>query len=266
MENQRAIPQGYMTVGQLAKKMETTVRTLQYYDREGLLSPSAESDGGRRLYTDRDMIRLHQIFSLKSLGFSLGDIRKRLLSLDTPAEVAAALTQQAAAIGEKIKALSESLKAVTALKAEVLQMQSVDFKKYADIIVNLRMKNEYYWLIKHFDDETLDHIRNRFDQDSGLAMMEAFNRLQKEAMRLQRDGVPPESEKGQKFAKAYWAMIMEFTGGDRSLLPKLMEFGSFGGMENEWKRQQTAANALIEPALDVYFTRLGINPFEEEPE
>lgn len=30
----RAIPDGYMTVGEVAKKMGTTVRTLQYYDKE----------------------------------------------------------------------------------------------------------------------------------------------------------------------------------------------------------------------------------------
>jgi len=41
MDKHRAIPQGYMTVGALAKRMNTTVRTLQYYDKEGLLSPSA---------------------------------------------------------------------------------------------------------------------------------------------------------------------------------------------------------------------------------
>ena len=50
-------------------------------------------------------------------------------------------------------------------------MQSVDFKKYADIIVNLKMKNDYYWLIKHFDDQTLDHIRSHFDKDSGKAFI-----------------------------------------------------------------------------------------------
>ena len=49
MSKNRAIPKGYMTVGELAKKMGTTVRTLQYYDKEGLLSPSSESEGGRRL-------------------------------------------------------------------------------------------------------------------------------------------------------------------------------------------------------------------------
>ena len=43
MAKYRAIPQGFMTVGEVAKKMGVTVRTLQYYDKEGLLSPSAES-------------------------------------------------------------------------------------------------------------------------------------------------------------------------------------------------------------------------------
>ena len=35
MEKKRMIPEDFMTVGQLAQKMGTTVRTLQYYDREG---------------------------------------------------------------------------------------------------------------------------------------------------------------------------------------------------------------------------------------
>ena len=58
MEKYRAIPQGYLTVGEVAKKMDVTVRTLQHYDKEGLLSPSAVSDGGRRLYTDKDIVKL----------------------------------------------------------------------------------------------------------------------------------------------------------------------------------------------------------------
>ena len=69
MEKYRAIPEGYMTVGEAAKKMGVSVRTLQYYDKEGIVSPSAQSEGGRRLYTEKDLIKIHQILSLKSLGF-----------------------------------------------------------------------------------------------------------------------------------------------------------------------------------------------------
>lgn len=263
MEKKEPSFQGYMTVGQVAKKMNVTVRTLQYYDREGLLSPSAESHGGRRLYSDQDVIKLHQILSLKHLGFSLDEIKNHLVSLNTPADVADALAGQADAIREKIETLTQSLKEIEALRAEVLQMQYVNFKKYADIIVNLQMKNDFYWLIKHFDDQTLDHIRTRFDRKSGMDFMERFTRLQDKAIQLQKDGVPPESEQGQEFAEKFWKMVLEFTDGDMAMLPKLMQIGHFDGLHNEWQSKQELANRYVEQALDVYFTRLGKNPFQE---
>lgn len=264
MEKYRSIPQGYMTVGEVAKKMDVTVRTLQHYDKEKLLSPSAVSNGGRRLYTDKDIVKLHQILSLKHLGFSLNDIRDRLIPLDDPADVAQILSEQAAIIRKKIADLTESLSAIETLKTEVLEMQSVDFKKYADIIVNLEMKNDFYWLIKHFDSETLDHIRSRFDRESGMAFLQKFLHLQEEAIRLRDEGVPPESPKGLQFAKAYWDMILEFTNGDAAMLPKLMQMGENNEFSQEWKQKQTQANVFIEPALDAYFSSLGINPFQEK--
>ena len=262
MAKYRAIPQGFMTVGEAAKKMGVTVRTLQYYDKEGLLSPSAESEGGRRLYTDKDLITLHQILSLKSLGFSLDDIKERLTSLETPADVANALTEQADDIRRKIEQLQASLSAIEQLKAEVLQMQTVNFKKYADIIVNLQMKNEFYHLIKHFDDDTLDHIRSQFDKESGLDFMDRFNRLSDEIVQLQKENVPPESEKCQKVIKEYWGLIVEFTNGDMSMLPKLMEVGNIDTAANAWEERQKIVNDYVGPALQVYFSRLGTDPFE----
>ena len=259
----RAIPDGYMTVGEVAKKMGTTVRTLQYYDKEGLLSPSAESEGGRRLYTDKDLVTLHQILSLKSLGFSLDDIKSRIISLETPTDVAAALTEQADSIREKIEQLTDSLTEIEQLKAEVLQMQTVNFKAYVDIIVNLQMKNGSYYLIKRFDDNTLDHIRNQFDRESGLDFMNRFNRLSDEIVQLQEENVPPESEKCQRVVKKYWGLIMEFTNGDMSMLPKLMEIGNIDTATNAWEERQKIVNDYLEPALQVYFSKLGVNPFEE---
>lgn len=48
----------FFTVGELARKCGVTVRTLQYYDKSGLLGPSGYSEGGRRMYSRRDIIRL----------------------------------------------------------------------------------------------------------------------------------------------------------------------------------------------------------------
>ena len=211
MNKYKAIPDGYMTVGEVAKKMDITVRTLQHYDKEGLLSPSAMSEGGRRLYTDKDIVKLHQILSLKHLGFSLGDIKNRLIPLDTPAEIAAILAKQAASVKQKIDFLSESLSELEVLREEVLQMQSVDFKKYADIIVNLKMKNDYYWLIKHFDDQTLDHIRSHFDKDSGKAFISRFP-----ARRGQPNGIHVPDGRAQA---EYQATAYRHTGPLNALRP-----------------------------------------------
>lgn len=265
MEKDETAQYGTMTIGQAAKKMGVTVRTLQYYDREGLLVPSAKSEGGRRLYTHRDLVKLHQILSLKHLGFSLDDIKNRLITLESPAQVEQALCQQEKAIRKKIEDLTESLRATQALRREVAQMQSVDFKKYADIIVNLQMNNEFYWLIKHFDDQTLDHIRTRFDRDSGLEFLHTFNRLQDQALQLQDNGILPQSPQGQKLAKEYWDMVTQFTGSDTGMLSRLMEMGKIEAVEdNGLRRRQERANAFLEPALDAYFQSAGINPFEEE--
>ena len=259
----RAIPEGFMTVGEVAKKMGVTVRTLQYYDKEELLFPSAESEGGRRLYTDKDLIMLHQIISLKSLGFSLKDIKGRLNSLQTPAEVANALTEQADDIRQKIAQLQTSLSEIEQLKVEVLQIQTVDFKKYADIIVNLQMKNDSYSLIKRFDDDTLDQIRSRFDKKSGQDFMDRLNRVSDQIVELQKENVPAESEQCQQVVQEYWSLIMEFTNGDLTMLPKLMEVGNIDTATNAWEEKQKIVNSYLEPALQVYFSRLGTNPFEE---
>jgi len=63
-----------LTIGQLAKRMGVTIRTLRYYDKIGLLLPSDYTEGGHRLYSLDDLLRLQKIQSLIFIGFSLKDI------------------------------------------------------------------------------------------------------------------------------------------------------------------------------------------------
>ena len=254
-----AIPQGYMTVGEVAKKMGVTVRALQYYDREGLFCPSCVSEGGRRLYNDKDIVILHQILALKSLGFSFDEIKSRLTVIDTPEKAVAALTEQGKAIQSQISSLTQSLQAIELLKSEVLQMQTVDFKKYADIIINLQMGNKYYGLIKHFDDDLLDYCHKRFDKKSGPDFINKVNVIFEKAASAVKNGVTPDSEQGQVIAKEFWQLITEFTDGDMSMLPQLMNLENVQVDNGE---MQNILNSFIEPALGSYFNNLGINPFE----
>lgn len=64
---------GY-TVGEVARIAKTSVRTLHHYDSLGLVEPSARTEAGYRIYTDRDLGRLQQVLLFKELGFSLDGI------------------------------------------------------------------------------------------------------------------------------------------------------------------------------------------------
>ena len=53
----------------------------------------------RRLYTDKDIVKLHQILSFKSFRIFFGRHKKsRLIPLNTPDEIADVLMEQAAAV------------------------------------------------------------------------------------------------------------------------------------------------------------------------
>jgi DNA-binding transcriptional MerR regulator len=60
------------TIGELAAEFDTTLRTIRFYEDQGLLSP--ERAGQSRVFHSRDRVRLQLILRGKRLGFSLSDI------------------------------------------------------------------------------------------------------------------------------------------------------------------------------------------------
>ncbi len=70
------------TVNQVSKLAGVSIRTLHYYDKMGLLTPSSTTEAGYRLYDDTDMERLQQILLFRELEFPLKEIKKILDSKD----------------------------------------------------------------------------------------------------------------------------------------------------------------------------------------
>jgi DNA-binding transcriptional MerR regulator len=67
-----------LSSGDLARATGNTVRTIRFYEEEGLLMPAVVSDGGHRRYTENDLERLRLITDLRELGLSLCEIRSIL--------------------------------------------------------------------------------------------------------------------------------------------------------------------------------------------
>ena len=62
------------SIGQLAEEFGITSRTLRLYEEERLLDP--QRDGTRRIYNERNRVRLRLILRGKRLGWSLSEIRE----------------------------------------------------------------------------------------------------------------------------------------------------------------------------------------------
>ena len=69
-----------MTVHEVSRRTGVSVRTLQYYDKMGLLPPTARTEAGYRLYDDAALERLQQILLFRALAFSLKEIQAILQS------------------------------------------------------------------------------------------------------------------------------------------------------------------------------------------
>src|SRR5881398_1339818 len=67
-----------LRIGEVARLVETTPRTIRYYEEIGLLPESAERGHGRhRLYTQADVERLRELLRLRDLlGVSLEELKE----------------------------------------------------------------------------------------------------------------------------------------------------------------------------------------------
>lgn len=64
------------TIGEMAKLLGVAPSTLRYYDKEGLLPFMERSEGGIRVFQDKDFEFLQIIHCLKAAGMQIKDIRK----------------------------------------------------------------------------------------------------------------------------------------------------------------------------------------------
>ena len=90
-------------ITELARKFGLSRSTLLYYDRIGLLRPSARNEAGYRLYSPNDRDRLATICSFRHAGLAIEDIR-RVLSMKEDAD-GVVLQRRMRELGEEISTL-----------------------------------------------------------------------------------------------------------------------------------------------------------------
>ena len=100
------------TTGELAKKCNVSVRTIQYYDERGILVPTELTEGGRRLFSEKDVATLETICFLRDLDISIKDIAEILEADESKKVIGLLLDEQDKNIEEDIRRKTEQLKKI----------------------------------------------------------------------------------------------------------------------------------------------------------
>jgi len=121
-----------VSIGKLAKQFGLSRSTLLYYDRIGLLKPSARSHSNYRLYTKQDSNRLQQIRNYQATGIAL-DVIAKLLVADN--------NQIVDVLHQKLNQLNDEM-------AELRQQQQViiDLLGNQHLIKSSRIMNKQRWI------------------------------------------------------------------------------------------------------------------------
>jgi MerR family copper efflux transcriptional regulator len=103
-------------IGQVAERTGLSLRTIRFYEENGLVLPTARSEGGFRLYSEDAVARLEVIKRMKPLGFTLEEMRE-LLSLLTALDVGG---EDGAQLLDRLQMFHEAATArVTALQEQL---------------------------------------------------------------------------------------------------------------------------------------------------
>ncbi len=130
------------TTGEMAKACGVTVRTVQYYDTRGILTPSALSEGGRRLYDDGDLQKLKVICFLREIGLSI-DVIGQLFSEEHPENVIEVLLeQQEQELKTERGALDAKLEKLADLQKAVADAKHFTVESIGDIAITVTNKKK----------------------------------------------------------------------------------------------------------------------------
>jgi MerR family transcriptional regulator, repressor of the yfmOP operon len=105
------IPGVSLRIGDVARLVGTTPRTIRYYEEIGLLPDAPARPSGRhRLYTHAEVERLREVMRLKHLlGVSLEELKTLLTAEEARAEVRAQLRREDVEPTRRRELLDESL-------------------------------------------------------------------------------------------------------------------------------------------------------------
>ncbi|MEA2314410.1 MAG: MerR family transcriptional regulator, repressor of the yfmOP operon [Solirubrobacteraceae bacterium] len=130
-----------LRIGDVARIVGTTPRTIRYYEEIGLLAQApARRSGGHRTYTAAEVERLREIMRLRDLlGITLDELRALLAAEDARAEVRAQLRRDDVDPARRRELLTEALGHIDR-QLELVRRRAAELAKLQDELSETRKR------------------------------------------------------------------------------------------------------------------------------
>ncbi|MGU3368171.1 MerR family transcriptional regulator [Bacillus mycoides] len=212
-----------ISIQELTRETGVTVRTLRYYDQIDLLKPSGKTDGGHRLYSERDVVRLQQILFLKEMGFSLKEITNMLITDELNLKVS--LEKQLRFVQEEQKKFNRMERILQAVVYSVDVEGELDWKVMFELIqlskqsprIREMFQNEVF---SKGEQKLLHNLPNMSEEDPNV--LEWVNLL-KQLRNFMKDRKEASCDEVQGATKKLMQKCLEMANGDEAFLDKLWE-------------------------------------------
>jgi DNA-binding transcriptional MerR regulator len=229
------LDQRYYQTNEFAQKTSVTVRTLQYYDKRGVLCPSEHTQAGYRLYSNEDLLKMQHILALKYLGFSLSQIKTLIQT--GPQQFSVALQTQKDMLLEK-RAQLDSIIFIIEETEKMEKSGVVDYNSIVKIMEVMQMELKPEWVNKYLTPDERKTMRNltvnsysqealkklagqKFVEESHLQYIQFRDELK----RLVAADADPGSPEAQNLGQSLTELNMRRSQGDPEILK---------GMEQAW--------------------------------
>ncbi|AVR98207.1 MerR family transcriptional regulator [Pseudoduganella armeniaca] len=198
-----------LKIGELASRAGLTVRTLHHYDDIGLLSPSARSDAGYRLYSRDDVARLHQIQALRQFGMPLADIGTLLAGAGISS--ATIIDRQLAALDRQISEAARMREQLLLMRGQLATGESPDLASWLTTLEQMNMYEKY------FSKDELAKLA--LYHDDGVKA--EWKQLVEDVDALIKSAATPDQPDAKTLALRWMTMLDRDTGGDPSVMARL---------------------------------------------
>lgn len=132
------------TTGEIAKHCGVSVRTVQYYDSRGILTPSELSEGGRRLYSEEDLKKLKVICFLREIGLSINNIGQLFNEENFESVISVLLDQHKQLLEEELEERKSKLQTLEYLEKAVKSVEHFSVESIGDIAKLMENKKKLF--------------------------------------------------------------------------------------------------------------------------